>query len=179
VITGVVLARNEEANIVGCLKALRSHVAELLLIDMESSDRTVDLARPLVDKVLSHPRVPNFDAARNVAIDAARHDWLWFIDADERVPEITGRMVNDLVREQGNQFEAISIPFKSYFCGQWMQHCGWWPGYTMPRVLNRGHFRFAERLPVFLVWRRRTERPRGAPAARSGPRHRPLQLSAC
>jgi glycosyltransferase involved in cell wall biosynthesis len=145
-ITGVVLTRNEEANIVGCLKALRPHVAELLLIDMESSDGTVELARPLVDNVLSHPRVPNFDAVRNIAIDAAGHDWLWFIDADERVPEVTGRMVNDLVREQGSQFEAISIPFKSYFCGQWMQHCGWWPGYTMPRVLKRGHFRFAERL---------------------------------
>lgn len=40
-ITGVVLARNEEANIVECLQSLHPHVAEILLIDMESSDRTV------------------------------------------------------------------------------------------------------------------------------------------
>jgi glycosyltransferase involved in cell wall biosynthesis len=44
-ITGVVLARNEERNIVACLECLRPHVAELLLIDMKSQDRTVDFAK--------------------------------------------------------------------------------------------------------------------------------------
>ncbi len=145
-ITGVVLARNEARHIVACLEALRPHVAELLLIDMQSSDETVALARPLVHKVLAHKRVLHFDSARNLAVPEAAHDWLWYVDADERVPTATGRLVNDLVRNRGDEFEALTIPFKSYFCGQWMQHCGWWPGYTMPRVLKRGHFRFAERV---------------------------------
>jgi glycosyltransferase involved in cell wall biosynthesis len=144
--TGVVLARNEAANIVECLTALKTHVEELILIDMESSDGTVELARPLVDQVLTHPLVPNFDAARNDAIPAAKYDWLWFVDADERVSPQVGQVVRQLVAEQGDKFEAILIPFKSYFCGQWMRYCGWWPGYTMPRVLKRGHFRFSERL---------------------------------
>ena len=56
-ITGVVLARNEEHHIADCLAALRPHVQEIILIDMESSDRTVELARPLVDQVLIHPLV--------------------------------------------------------------------------------------------------------------------------
>ncbi len=145
-ITGVVLARNEERNIVECLRNLRPHVEELFLIDMESSDQTVDLARPLVDRVLEHPLIQNFDSARNIAIPAARFDWLWFLDADERIPDATGRLVNDLVRDRGHEFVALFIPFKSYFCGKWIEHCGWWPGYTMPRVLKRGHFQFSERL---------------------------------
>src|SRR5262245_19525207 len=145
-LTGVVLARNEAANIVEWLKGLKSHVGELILIDMESTDSTVELARPLVDQVLTHPLVPNFDSARNDAIEAAKHDWLWFVDADERISPRVGQVVRQLVAEQGARFEAILIPFKSYFCGQWMRHCGWWPGYTMPRVLKRGHFRFSERL---------------------------------
>ena len=144
--TGVVLARNEAANIVECLMAFRSLVEQLILIDMESSDGTVALARPFVDQVLSHPLVPNFDSARNDAIPVAKYDWLWFVDADERVSPRVGQVVRQLVAEQGDRFEAILIPFKSYFCGQWMRHCGWWPGYTMPRVLKRGHFRFSERL---------------------------------
>jgi len=144
--SGVVLARNEAANIVECLRALRPHVEDLILIDMESSDRTVELARSLVDKVLCHPLVAEFDAARNLAIDEAKYDWLWFVDADERVSPRTADVVRQLVRERGSEFEALIIPFKSYFCGQWMQHCGWWPGYTMPRVLKRGHFRFVDRL---------------------------------
>ncbi|MCH7725476.1 MAG: glycosyltransferase family 2 protein, partial [Planctomycetes bacterium] len=145
-ITGVVLARNEEANIVECLQSFRPHVGELILIDMESSDRTVELASPFVDKNLSHPTIPNFDSARNIAIPEARYDWLWFLDADERVPVETGQLVNDIVKNRGHEFVALTIPFKTHFCGKWIQHCGWWPGYTMPRVLKRGHFRFAERL---------------------------------
>lgn len=145
-ITGVILARNEEQNIVECLRTLKPFVRELILIDMESEDRTVELARPWVDKVLRHPRVPFFDGARNVAIAEATYDWQWFVDADERVPLPVGALVTEWLASRGHEFDAITIPFKNYFCGQWMQHCGWWPGYTMPRVLKRGHFRFAEEL---------------------------------
>ena len=132
-ITGVILARNEEHNIVDCIAALRPHVSEILLIDMESRDQTRDLAKPLVNRIISHPLVPYFDAARNLAIPQARYEWLWFVDADERIPQITGQIVNDLIEERGDEFEAINIPFKSHFCGQWMRHCGWWPGYACPR----------------------------------------------
>jgi hypothetical protein len=44
--------------------------------------------------------------------------WLWFVDADERVPDLTGQLVNQWIREHGAEFEAINIPFKSYFCGR-------------------------------------------------------------
>jgi hypothetical protein len=42
---------------------------------------------------------------------------VWFVDADERVAELTGQLVNQWIREHGAEFEAINIPFKSYFCG--------------------------------------------------------------
>lgn len=145
-ITGVVLARNESLNIVECLNSIRAHVEELILIDMESEDSTVELAEPFVDKILTHPIVPQFDAARNLAIPVAKYDWLWFVDADERLSPQIANFVRALIQSRGQEFTAISIPFKTYFCGQWMQHSGWWPGYTMPRVLRRGHFKFAERL---------------------------------
>jgi glycosyltransferase involved in cell wall biosynthesis len=145
-ITGVVLARNEERNIVECLQSLRPHVAEILLIDMESGDRTVELARTFGARILHHPLVPCFDAARNIAAPEATHEWLWFVDADERVSSQIGELINRLIRSDGHQFEAITIPFKTFFCGKWIQHCGWWPGYTMPRVLKKGCFRFADRL---------------------------------
>jgi glycosyltransferase involved in cell wall biosynthesis len=145
-ITGVILARNEELNILDCITALRPHVSELLLIDMESADRTVELSRDHVDRILSHPLDPQFDAARNLAIPVARNDWLWFIDADERVPAVTGKWANDFVRQHGDSAEAVMIPFKTHFCGKWIEHCGWWPGYTMPRLLKRGYFRFSKTL---------------------------------
>jgi glycosyltransferase involved in cell wall biosynthesis len=121
-------------------------VGQIILIDMASQDRTVEIARPLVDRILSHPHIANFDCARNIAVPESKFEWLWFVDADERVPQQTGEIVNRLLRERGDEFEAINIPFKTYFCGKWIEHSGWWPGYTMPRVLKKGYFRFSERL---------------------------------
>lgn len=145
-ITGVVLARNEEANIGACLATLRPHVAEVILIDMDSDDRTVDSASPYCDKIFRHPLVAQFDPVRNLSIDHATHDWLWFVDADERIPSRTGLLVNELVRERGHTFESITIPFKTYFCGKWMQHCGWWPGYIAARVVKKGFFEWGSEL---------------------------------
>ena len=142
-ITGVVLARNEERNIVRCLEALRPHVDELILIDMESTDHTVALAQPIVNIVLHHPIVPNFDAVRNIAIPEAAFEWLWFVDSDEVVPEHVGRHITRLVQSHGDEFEAINYAFATHFGGHWMQHCGWW-GYCTPRVLKKGHFRFSD-----------------------------------
>ena len=102
-ITGVVLARNEQENIVDCMESFRPHVGEVILIDMESTDKTVELARPYVSKVISHPLVANFDPARNMAIGAAQYEWLWFLDADERIPPETGRLINEIVRQRGSE----------------------------------------------------------------------------
>ena len=145
-ITGAILARDEERHIADCIASLRPHVAEIILIDMESRDRTVEIATPIVDQILTHPIIANFDVARNLAIDAAKYDWIWYLDADERIPPETGQQVNELVRKRGGEFVAITLPFRSQFAGRWIEHSGWWPGYTMPRVLRRGHFQFGERL---------------------------------
>src|SRR5262245_55640228 len=107
IITGVILARNEEANIEGCARSLAPHVDDLILINMESEDRTVEIARSLFSKILHHPLVPNFDAARNIAIPEAKHDWIWFLDCDERVPFSTGQLVCETVRQRGDEFVAL------------------------------------------------------------------------
>jgi len=145
-ITGVILTHNEEDNVVGCIRALRPQVEEIILVDTESTDRTVELARPLVDKILHHPNGPGYDAARNIAISEAAYEWMWFVDADERIPPKTGDMIRGIIRERGDEMDVIHIPFKSYFSGQWMKHCGWWPTYCSPRVLKRGHFEFSPEL---------------------------------
>src|SRR5262249_33300443 len=70
----------------------------------------------------------------------------FYLDADERVPPRLGTELRRLVRERGDQFEAVLIPFKHYFCGKWIQHSGWWPGYTRPQLLKKGRFRYHQRL---------------------------------
>lgn len=145
-ITGCILARNEESRIEEALRSLQGWTAQIVVIDNESTDRTVEIARAYTPHVLSAPRAANFDAARNLAIDTAIGEWIFYLDADERVPPRLGPELQRLVREQGDQFEALVLPFKHFFCGKWMQHSGWWPGYTRPQLLKKGRFRYNERL---------------------------------
>src|SRR5438128_753154 len=129
-ICACILARNEEHQIEDALKSLQGWTDQIIVIDNESEDGTVTVARRYTPHILSAPRATNFDAARNLAIDHARGDWLFYLDADERVPPRLGEALQHLVRERGHEFEALYIAFRHYFCGKWMEHSGWWPGYT-------------------------------------------------
>jgi glycosyltransferase involved in cell wall biosynthesis len=145
-ISACILARNEERQIEAALQCLVGWTDQILVIDNESDDRTVEIARRYADRILTAPRAANFDAARNLAIEPATGEWIFFLDADERVPPRLAEQLRRLVQEQGDQFEALLIPFKNYFCGKWMEHSGWWPGYTRPQLLKKGRFRYNERL---------------------------------
>ena len=145
-ITACILARNEEKRIEDALKSLHGWTEQIIVIDNESEDQTVAIARQYGALILTAPRATNFDAARNLAIEHATGEWIFYLDADERVPACLSVSLQKMVREQGNDFEAVCIPFKHYFCDKWMEHSGWWPGYTRPQLLKKGRFRYNERL---------------------------------
>jgi glycosyltransferase involved in cell wall biosynthesis len=145
-ISACILARDEAERIEAALQSLQGWTDQILVIDNESEDDTVAVARPYADLLLTAPRSANFDAARNLAIDVATGGWIFYLDADERVPPRLGPMLRQFVRERGAAFAAVCIPFKHYFCGKWMEHSGWWPGYTRPQLLKKGCFRYNERL---------------------------------
>ncbi len=145
-ITAIILARNEERNLPGALDCLEGWTDQVIVIDNESEDRTAEIARERGALVLSAPRATNFDAARMLAVPHAVGEWIYVLDADERVPSGLGPVLRRLVAEHGDEFAAVSLPFQSYFCGKWIQHCGWWPGYTRPQLLKKGRFRYGERL---------------------------------
>jgi glycosyltransferase involved in cell wall biosynthesis len=145
-VTACILCRNEERQIEDALRSLMEWTDQILVIDNESEDDTVAIARRYTDLILTAPRAHNFDAVRNLAIEHARGDWIFYLDADERVPFRLGPTLRQLLQERGHEFEAVVIPFRHYFCGRWMQHSGWWPGYTRPQLLKRGRFRYSARL---------------------------------
>jgi glycosyltransferase involved in cell wall biosynthesis len=96
-ITVVVPARNAEAWIESCLRAIRANgPAEVILVDGESTDHTVELARPWVDKVISDHGA-GVAAARMIGVACASQPWIAFIDADVVLPATALR---DLDRER-------------------------------------------------------------------------------
>lgn len=145
-ITGCILALNEEQRMKGAIQSLAGLADQIIVIDNGSTDSTVEIAIRLGAKILNAPRAANFDAIRNLAIEEADSDWIFYLDADERNPAGLARVLRDLIASHGDEFAAVCVPFKHYFCGKWIQHSGWWPGYTRPQLLRRGKFTYNTRL---------------------------------
>jgi len=87
-ISAIILTKNEENNLAECLAGVK-WCDEILVIDDESSDKTVPIAKKAGARVIEHKLGADFAAQRNFALDQAQGDWIFFVDADERVsPEL-------------------------------------------------------------------------------------------
>lgn len=145
-ISAVILARNEEHNIRFCLETVR-WCDEIVLVDMESSDRTVAIAREYTDRIFSHETVSAFDIAKKFAAEQASGEWVLLIDADEMIPPPLADSLQSLVRE--NRWDVIEIPFQHYIMGAWVQNSGW--GYTpLPRLFRKGVVRFEKTIHGYM-----------------------------
>jgi glycosyltransferase involved in cell wall biosynthesis len=84
-ISATIIVRNEESFLPACLKSIEPIVDEIVVVDTGSTDGTRDIARQFGARLIDFAWIDDFAAARNVAIEHARCDWMLYIDADERV----------------------------------------------------------------------------------------------
>ena len=133
-ISAVVNTRNEEKNLEGCLKSLQ-FADEIIVVDMESTDNTKNVAKSFTDKVFDTEMVGFVEPARNIAISKAVGNWILIIDADERVPKTLAKRLIEVTQE--NNADFVRIPRKNIIFGQWTQHSRWWPDYNI-RFFKKG-----------------------------------------
>jgi glycosyltransferase involved in cell wall biosynthesis len=82
-ITGCIIAKNEEKDIEQCIISLNKVCDEIIFVDTESTDKTINIAKELGVKLFYYKWIDNFAAAKNFAISKAKGDWIIFLDADE------------------------------------------------------------------------------------------------
>ncbi len=120
-ITAVVVTHNEEENIGDCLKCL-DFVQEILVIDTESSDKTVEIASLMGAKVIK-TEIIYPEEKKNSGIKSAAFPWILVVDADERV---TPELKSEIERVLGNpEFNGYWIYRKNFFLGKEIKYCGW------------------------------------------------------
>lgn len=140
-ISVIVHTRNEEHHIAECLERVKDWAGEIIVMDMESADRTVEIARRYTDKVYHHPLIHDFDLARNASAQYARYEWVLYVDADERVPPALVDALQRLLPALDDEVAAVQLTYKNYFLGKWIRYAGrWYPGYKAPMLLRRGRF---------------------------------------
>lgn len=123
-ISAVINTLNEEKNLPFALRSVRPWVDEIIVVDMHSHDRTVDIARGFGAKVLLHERVEFFDAARAFAIEQASGDWILVLDADEVVPLPLSQVL--LSMASAGDADVVHIHRLNYMLGTPLMHtnCG-------------------------------------------------------
>lgn len=133
-ISAVVNVRNEVNNIHDCLERL-GFCDEIVVVDMESTDQTKEIAKQFTDRVYDHKMVGYVEPARNFAIQKALGEWILIVDADERIPKtLAAKLIQ--IADKGD-VDFVRIPRKNLIFGEWMRHSRWWPDYNI-RFFKKG-----------------------------------------
>ena len=136
-VTAVIAAHDESANIEACIASVE-WAREVIVVENDSSDDTVDRARSAGATVMS-PKFTSIGAARNNGIERAKSPWILVLDADERcTPELADE-IDRAVRNPGDQ-TAFRVPRRSFFLGKEIRYGGW--GSDRPVRLFRRELRY-------------------------------------
>ncbi|MEW5902976.1 MAG: glycosyltransferase family 2 protein [Pseudomonadota bacterium] len=137
----ILITKNEAANIRACLESV-AWADERIVVDSGSSDDTVAIARSMGAHVYEHDW-RGFGPQKNRALGYATGDWVFSIDADERVTPELRTELEQAMRE--GEAEGYYCPRLSQFCGSFIHHSGWYPDYVL-RLFRRGKGRFSDSL---------------------------------
>jgi glycosyltransferase involved in cell wall biosynthesis len=141
----VVLTLNEEPNIRRCLASV-AWADQVVVVDAGSSDGTVTLAREAGAEVVDQPWL-GFSAQREFALrlPILRHDWVYFVDADEWVSDRLAAEIAVCLKDPGCAGFAHRV--RVVFMDTWIRHCGWYAGFWVVRLVDRRHARW-DQIPV-------------------------------
>jgi glycosyltransferase involved in cell wall biosynthesis len=131
----VINTLNEEHNIRECLETVK-WADEIVIVDMYSDDKTVEIAKEYTEKIYFHERVGYSDPARNFAVSKATGDWIFVVSADERVTESLRSEICALLLNEP-KFAAYRIYFQEYMFGK-LIHYGTWQFHKHVRLHKVG-----------------------------------------
>ena len=137
----IVITYNEAVNIERCLSSVL-WADEVIIVDSYSSDNTVSLAEAFSNVKIIRKKWEGFVKSKQTALANTSNDWTLWLDADE---EVTAELEEEIkIRlETNNSNVAFDMPRKTFFLGEWIKHCGWYPG-RIVRLFNKKKCRFSE-----------------------------------
>jgi len=132
-VSATLIAYNEEQNIEEALQSL-SWADEIVVVDSGSQDATLEICRKYTDRIF-HRDWTGYVDQKNFAVEQARRDWIFSLDADERVsPELCAE-IRDLALK-GFCRPGYCIPRVAFFMERWIRHGDWYPDYQL-RLFDR------------------------------------------
>jgi glycosyltransferase involved in cell wall biosynthesis len=133
-----IITFNEERNVRDCLESVK-WADEIVVVDSGSTDATVAICREYGTRVLVSDWAGHV-AQKNKAVDSATHEWVFCIDADERV---SARLRSEIaaVLSSDPDHAGYTVPRLTWYGNRWIQHGSWYPDRKL-RLFARGRGRF-------------------------------------
>jgi glycosyltransferase involved in cell wall biosynthesis len=140
-ISATVITFNEESNIKAACESV-AWADEILVVDSNSTDATRDIAADCGARVIINPW-PGFGAQKQFAVEQAKHDWIFSLDADERVSDELRRMIETLkILPKPHLPDAFLVARRTFYQNRWIRGGGWYPDKQL-RLFDRtkGHWK--------------------------------------
>jgi len=140
----ILITRTEAANLDDCLASLEGIAQQIVVVDTNSSDNTLEIAKNHGATISQPPDWPGFGPQKNRALDLANGDWVLSLDADERLTSALKSEILTAINHSAH-VDCFAIPRLSWYCGRFIRHSGWSPDYV-DRLFKRGTARFSDDL---------------------------------
>ena len=131
----IVITHQEGHNLRDCLASVQHLADQMVVVDQQSTDETVAIAREFGALIDITPDWPGFGPQKNRALSLATSEWVLSIDADERVPAALAKEIAAVLSASTTK-SAYEIPRQSWYCGRFIQHAGWRPDHVL-RLFKR------------------------------------------
>ncbi len=129
----VIITYNEEKNIARCLKSVINIADEIVVVDSNSTDKTLQICSSYDVKIINND-FEDFVKQHNFADEQAKYDLIFSIDADEAVGK---ELERSIIKAKNNlYYDGYFINRLTNYCGKWINHCGWYPDSKL-RLYNK------------------------------------------
>ncbi len=139
-IAAVIITKDEEKNIAACLESVQ-WADERIVVDAESRDRTVEIAKQHAANVYVRPW-PGYGPQKNFGIEQARAEWILIVDADERITPALREEIQAVIKAgPPTELAGFEIPRRNFFYGRWIRGGGIYPDYQL-RLIRKSAGRY-------------------------------------
>ena len=139
-ITATIITLNEADNIRDACESV-AWADEILIVDSGSTDDTRQIAAACGARVITNPW-PGFSKQKQFAADAATNDWIFSLDADERISAELRTSIDQVRGQDEAQLaDGYRVARRAFYMDRWIRGGGWYPDYQL-RLFNRtrGHW---------------------------------------
>ncbi len=127
-VTISLIGHNEAENLPQCLESLK-WADEIIYVDCESSDNSLEIAREYTDRVFTRPNLRNLNVNKSFGIDQSTSLWVLYLDPDEMIPGQTGQWIKEEINNP--TYDAYLFPRKNHILGSWLKHGSQYPDYQL------------------------------------------------